>query len=84
MSLTQAFATVMTLQRRQWWSAIEEHSQRADSDFHGRVSEFHWAGPMMRLGGQPLYRSMAEQFASGQMLHLHNKLRGHRLTSGRD
>ena len=27
------------------------------------------------LGGQPLYRSMAEQFASGQMLHLHNELR---------
>ena len=27
------------------------------------------------LGGQPLYRSMAKQFASRQMLHLHNKLR---------
>jgi len=27
------------------------------------------------LGGQPLYRSMAEQFASGQMLHLDHKLR---------
>jgi hypothetical protein len=26
------------------------------------------------LGSQSLYRSMAEQFASGQMLHLHHKL----------
>ena len=30
---------------------------------------------MCELGGQPLYRSMAEDFAACQMLHLHNKLR---------
>ena len=30
---------------------------------------------MCELDGQPLHRSMAEHFASGQMLHLHNKLR---------